>query len=97
MSVQDIEIAIFLVFAIAVVATFMFAMREEERRHNVEIENIQRVPARVYADMLRRMEAVERKLKEKADRAELLNIADECDAADVDTDWAERIRKAVGE
>ena len=30
---------------------------------------------------------------------ELLAVADECDAADVDgvTDWAARIRKAVGE
>ena len=33
------------------------------------------------------------------DRDELLSVADECDAADVDgvTDWAARIRKAVGE
>lgn len=31
------------------------------------------------------------------DCVELLAVADECDAADVDTDWAERIRKAVGE
>lgn len=31
------------------------------------------------------------------DRDELLAVADECDAADVDTDWAARIRKAVGE
>lgn len=30
------------------------------------------------------------------DSDELLAVADECDAADVDTDWAERIRKAVG-
>lgn len=37
--------------------------------------------------------------KRKVDLDELLAIADECDAADVDgsTDWAERIRKAVGE
>lgn len=27
---------------------------------------------------------------------ELLAIADKCDAADVDTDWAKRIRKVVG-
>ncbi len=33
------------------------------------------------------------------DRDELLKVADECDRADVDgvIDWAERIRKAVGE
>lgn len=31
------------------------------------------------------------------DRDELLAVADECDAADVDTDWAARIRKVVGE
>nr|DAG29379.1 MAG TPA: restriction alleviation protein [Caudoviricetes sp.] len=31
------------------------------------------------------------------DCVELLAVADECDASDVDTDWAERIRKAVGE
>lgn len=33
------------------------------------------------------------------DRDDLLNVADECDRADVDgvTDWAERIRKAVVE
>ena len=30
------------------------------------------------------------------DCVELLAVADECDAADVDTDWAQRIRKAVG-
>ena len=30
------------------------------------------------------------------DRDELLKVADECDAADVDTDWAQRIKKAVG-
>ena len=32
------------------------------------------------------------------DRDDLLNVADECDRADVDgvTDWAARIRKAVG-
>lgn len=37
--------------------------------------------------------------KRKVDLDELLAIADECDAVDVDgsTDWAERIRKAVGE
>lgn len=35
--------------------------------------------------------------KRKVDLDELLLVADECDAADVDTDWAERIRKAVGE
>lgn len=33
------------------------------------------------------------------DRDELLKVADECEEADVDgvSDWAERIRKAVGE
>lgn len=33
------------------------------------------------------------------DRDDLLNVADECDRAAVDgvTDWAERIRKAVGQ
>ena len=30
------------------------------------------------------------------DRDELLKVADECDAADMDTDWAQRIREAVG-
>lgn len=37
--------------------------------------------------------------KRKVDLDELLAVADECDAADVDgvTDWAARIRKAVGE
>ena len=37
--------------------------------------------------------------KRKGDLDELLAVADECDAADVDMDidWAERIRKAVGE
>lgn len=37
--------------------------------------------------------------KRKVDLDELLRVADECDAADVDgvTDWAARIRKAVGE
>ena len=37
--------------------------------------------------------------KRKVDLDELLGVADECDAADVDgvTDWAARIRKAVGE
>lgn len=30
------------------------------------------------------------------DCVELLAVADECDAAGMDTDWAERIRKAVG-
>lgn len=37
--------------------------------------------------------------KRKVDLDELLEVADECDAADVDgvTDWAARIRKAVGE
>lgn len=34
--------------------------------------------------------------KRKVDLDELLAVADECDASDVDTDWAERIRKAVG-
>lgn len=33
------------------------------------------------------------------DREDLLKVADECDEADVDgvSDWADRIRKAVGE
>lgn len=33
------------------------------------------------------------------DRDDLLNVADECERADIDgvTDWAERIRKALGE
>lgn len=37
--------------------------------------------------------------KRKVDLDELLAVADECDAAGVDgvTDWAARIRKAVGE
>lgn len=37
--------------------------------------------------------------KRKVDLDELLRVADECDAADVDgvIDWAARIRKAVGE
>ena len=37
--------------------------------------------------------------KRKVDLDELLRVADECDVADVDgvTDWAARIRKAVGE
>lgn len=35
--------------------------------------------------------------KRKVDLDELLAVADECDAADVDMDWAARIRKAVGE
>ncbi len=35
--------------------------------------------------------------KRKVDLDELLAVADECDAADADTDWAARIRKAVGE
>lgn len=37
--------------------------------------------------------------KRKVDLDELLAVADKCDAADVDgvTDWAARIRKAVGE
>mgnify|MGYP004494257085 CR=1 FL=1 len=35
--------------------------------------------------------------KRKVDLDELLAVADERDAADADTDWAERIRKAVGE
>ena len=37
--------------------------------------------------------------KRKVDLDELLGVADECDAADEDgaTDWAARIRKAVGE
>lgn len=37
--------------------------------------------------------------KRKVDLDELLAVADECDAADVDgvIDWAARIRKAVGE
>lgn len=35
--------------------------------------------------------------KRKVDLDELLAVADDCDAADVGTDWAERIRKAVGE
>nr|DAO90685.1 MAG TPA: hypothetical protein [Caudoviricetes sp.] len=37
--------------------------------------------------------------KRKVDLDELLGVADECDAADVDgvTDWAARIRKEVGE
>lgn len=37
--------------------------------------------------------------KRKVDLDELLRVADECDAADVEgvTDWAARIRKAVGE
>ena len=37
--------------------------------------------------------------KRKVDLDELLGVADECDEADVDgaTDWAARIRKAVGE
>ena len=30
------------------------------------------------------------------DCVELLAVADECDASDMDTDWAARIRKAVG-
>lgn len=34
--------------------------------------------------------------KRAIDLDELLAVADECDATDVDTDWAERIRKAVG-
>ena len=37
--------------------------------------------------------------KRKVDLDELLAVADECESADVDgvTDWAARIRKAVGE
>lgn len=35
--------------------------------------------------------------KRKIDLDELLAVADECDTADVDTDWAARIRKAVSE
>lgn len=35
--------------------------------------------------------------KRKVDLDDLLAVADECDAADIDTDWAERIRKAVDE
>ena len=37
--------------------------------------------------------------KRKVDLDELLGVADECDEADVDgiSDWAARIRKAVGE
>lgn len=37
--------------------------------------------------------------KRKVDLDDLLSVADECDAADVDgvIDWAARIRKAVGE
>lgn len=37
--------------------------------------------------------------KRKVDLDELLAVADECDEADVDgvSDWAARIRKAVGE
>ena len=35
--------------------------------------------------------------KRRVDLDELLAVADECDASDVDSDWAERIRKAVGE
>lgn len=37
--------------------------------------------------------------KRKVDLDELLGVANECDEADVDgvTDWAARIRKAVGE
>ena len=37
--------------------------------------------------------------KRKVDLDELLKVADECDEADVDgvSDWAARIRKAVGE
>ncbi len=35
--------------------------------------------------------------KRKVDLDELLAVADECDTADVDTDWAARIRKAVSE
>ena len=37
--------------------------------------------------------------KRKVDLDELLGVADECDAVDGDgvTDWAARIRKAVGE
>lgn len=35
--------------------------------------------------------------KRKVNLDELLAVADECDGADVDTDWAVRIRKAVGE
>lgn len=37
--------------------------------------------------------------KREVDLDELLGVADECDEADVDgvTDWAARIRKAVGE
>lgn len=31
------------------------------------------------------------------DCVELLAVADECDAAGMDTDWAQRIREAVGE
>ena len=37
--------------------------------------------------------------KRKVDLDDLLKVADECERADVDgvIDWAERIRKAVGE
>ena len=35
--------------------------------------------------------------KRKVDLDELLSIANELDACGIDADWAERIRKAVGE
>ena len=44
-------------------------------------------------------DAVKKWNRQAINRDELLKVADECERADVDgvTDWAERIRKAVGE
>lgn len=64
MSAQDITLAIFATFVAVIYVVSMLALRKEIRRHNVEIENIERVPIRVYATLVRRMDDIERKLKE---------------------------------
>lgn len=51
----------------------------------------------ITADEGQLQQVVDEMVKIIIDSDEILAVADECDAADIDTDWAERLRKAVGE
>lgn len=67
MSVQDIEIAIFLAFSLAIVAAFLWVSTREQRRSNASMERIRQAEADAYGELARVVEKAWRELRGESD------------------------------
>lgn len=66
-SIQDIEIAIFLAASMTVIVVFMLVNHRECKRHHAYMESLEMVQAMTYSVIERKVERLEKELQESND------------------------------